>query len=53
MADSPIYPGTPRWVKVFGIVVLVLVVLIVVMMATGVGGKHGPGRHMPAAGQRP
>ncbi|OLE65306.1 MAG: hypothetical protein AUG03_05375 [Acidobacteria bacterium 13_1_20CM_2_68_14] len=46
-------PGTPRWVKVFGIVGLVLVLLVVVMMATGVGGKHGPGRHMPSAGQRP
>ncbi|HEX9705702.1 MAG TPA: hypothetical protein VGA20_10675 [Gemmatimonadales bacterium] len=55
MADSPAYPGTPRWVKVFGIVVLVLVLLVVVIMATGVGGRHGPGRHMPSAaeGQRP
>ena len=51
--DNGSPPGTPRWVKVFGIVVLVLVLLVVVMMATGVGGKHGPGRHMPAAGQRP
>ena len=50
MADSPIYPGTPRWVKVFGIVVLVLVLLVVVVMATGVGGRHGPGRHMPSGG---
>jgi len=53
MADLPAGPGTPRWVKVFGIVVLVLVLFVVVMMATGVGGKHGPGRHMPSAGQRP
>jgi hypothetical protein len=42
------YPGTPRWVKVFGIILLVLVLLVVVIMATGVGGGHGPGRHMPS-----
>lgn len=42
--------GTPRWVKVFGIVVLVLVLLFVVVQVTGVGGPHGPGRHaLPAA----
>jgi hypothetical protein len=39
------YPGTPRWVKVFGIVVLVLVLGVIRMMALGVGGEHGPGRH--------
>ena len=36
--------GTPRWVKVFGIIALVLVVLVVVMIVAGRGG-HGPGRH--------
>ncbi|MGH2819875.1 MAG: hypothetical protein ACRDJ5_04395 [Actinomycetota bacterium] len=36
--------GTPRWVKVFGIIALVLLVLIVVMLVTGRGG-HGPSRH--------
>ena len=34
--------GTPRWVKVFAIVGVVVVLLIVVMLLTG----HGPGRHM-------
>lgn len=34
--------GTPRWVKVFGIVGGVLVLLIIVMLFSG----HGPGRHM-------
>ena len=34
----------PRWVKVFGLVVLGLaVVFMVVQLATG--GEHGPGRH--------
>jgi hypothetical protein len=36
--------GTPRWVKLFGIVALVLIVLVVVMLVAGRGG-HGPGRH--------
>ncbi len=41
------YPGTPRWVKVSGIIALVLVLLVVVMLLFG-GGNHGPGRHMPS-----
>lgn len=61
MADRPSYPGTdddgsvgptadgppstPLWVKVFGIVGVVLVLLVVVMLLFG-GGNHGPGRHM-------
>ena len=46
MADLPRYPGTPRWVIVSGIIVLVLVVLVGIMLLTGAGGHHGPGRHM-------
>jgi hypothetical protein len=41
--------GTPRWVKVFGIVTLVLIVLFVVVALTGRGGGHGPRRHMPGS----
>lgn len=48
MADRSTYPGTPRWVKVSGIVAAVLALLIVVVMITGVGGPHGPARHMPS-----
>jgi len=60
MADPPAYPdtgddtgvgpdggsttGTPRWVKVFGIIAVVVVVLFVVLLVFGSGG-HGPGRH--------
>ena len=51
MADRPPYPGIPRWVKVSGIIVIVLVLLIVIIMFTGVGGKHGPGRHMGVGGE--
>jgi hypothetical protein len=53
MADEPPDPdsdgdskddtGTPRWVKVFGLVALVLVLLFIILMLTG----HSPGRHMP------
>ena len=55
MANRPPYPGTPRWVKVFGIIVIVAVLLVVAMMFIG-GGEHGPGRHTPsgdAGGQAP
>jgi hypothetical protein len=60
MADPPRYPesgddtglgpdrgsttGTPRWVKVFGLIAAVVVVLFVVLLLFGSGG-HGPGRH--------
>jgi hypothetical protein len=55
MANRPPYPGTPRWVKVFGIIVIVVVLLVVAMTFIG-GGEHGPGRHAPfggAGGQAP
>lgn len=44
MANRPPYPGPPRWVKVFGIGVIVMVLLIVAIMVIG-RGEHGPGRH--------
>lgn len=40
--DPP--PGTPRWVKVFGLFALVVLILFIVVLLVG-GGKHGPGRH--------
>lgn len=46
MAGRPPYPGAPRWVKVSGIVVIVLVLSVLFMLITGIGGSHGPGRHM-------
>jgi hypothetical protein len=46
--DRP--PSMPRWVKVFGIIALVLVLLLGIMLLTGVGGDHGPGRHRPSGG---
>jgi len=35
--------GAPRWVKVLGLIALVLVVGFIVLMLVGSG--HGPGRH--------
>lgn len=46
-------PRTPRWVKVSGIVVGVLILLVVIVMLTGLGGGHGPGRHMGAGSTLP
>ena len=49
MAEPPSYSDsmedtrTPRWVKVFGVVALILILLIVVLHLTGnsLGGFHG------------
>lgn len=52
MADPPPYPdtgdktGTPRWVKVFGIIIIVLVLLFGVLHLTG-NSLGGPGGHTP------
>lgn len=41
--DSGSPPSTPRWVKVFGIITLVLVLLFVILHLTGRGfGGHTP-----------
>jgi hypothetical protein len=39
--------STPRWVKMFGLIVIVLVLLICIMMLVG---GHGPGAHTPSGG---
>ena len=46
-ASSGGYPGMPRWVKLGGIVALILLVLVVVVMVLG-GSEHGPMRHIPS-----
>ena len=47
--DSP--GRTPRWVKVFGaIMVLVILLFAILMFTRGPGGQHGPGRHMQSGG---
>jgi hypothetical protein len=44
--------ATPRWVKVFAIIAIVLVLLLVIhFLARGGPGMHGvPGLHAPPAG---
>ena len=37
-------PGTPRWLKVFGVIAGLLFLFILYSIATG-GGGHGPSRH--------
>lgn len=52
MEQSPLDPGhgstsgTPRWVKVFGLIALALILLFVISLAAGV--RHGPGLHTPS-----
>lgn len=41
-------PPMPRWVKVFGIIAIILVLAVAIGFLTGQlgpGGEHGPGRH--------
>lgn len=47
---SPTDPATPhrtpRWVKVFAIVGVILVVLLILVLKGVFGEGHGPGRHL-------
>lgn len=38
--------GAPRWVRMFAIAAAALLVLVVIVLVTGLGGSHGPWRHM-------
>ena len=40
-SDAP--PETPRWVKAFAVLTLLVAALFVILMLAG--GHHGPGRH--------
>lgn len=44
--NSAAPPKMPLWVKVFGIVLIVLALLIGIVVISG--GEHGPGRHIPS-----
>jgi hypothetical protein len=43
--------GTPLWVKIAGVIALVVLVMLVVALLSG--GRHGPGRHAGDTGARP
>jgi hypothetical protein len=49
-ADVESTTGTPRWVKVFALIALVVVVLSVILVLTG---RHGPSRHSLVGGGDP
>lgn len=49
--DAP--PKVPRWLKISAIVVGILVLVFLVLQLTGVGGQHGPGRHLPGGDHPP
>lgn len=49
VTELPPYPGTPRWVKLSAMVVGAFIVLALALMVTGIGGRHGPGRHLPSS----
>jgi len=44
-------PPTPRWVKVFGIIALIILLLAVIIVVADIGGEHGPGLHNPSGAQ--
>jgi hypothetical protein len=48
MAESPSYPGAPRWVKILGIISLALAVVFVAVHLAG-GGFHHHGHLGPVA----
>lgn len=39
---------TPRWVKMLGVIIIVLILLLAVTLVTDIGGPHGPDRHTPS-----
>lgn len=45
-ADIDDYPGAPRWVKVFGIIALMLLLFVILRLTGVVADDHGPGRHI-------
>jgi hypothetical protein len=54
-SDVAVLPGAPRWVRLFGIVGLVLVALFVVLHLTGnsLGGHPQPDHEVLTGNQRP
>lgn len=52
-SDNQAPPRMPRWVKVPAIVLGILVLIFVILQLTGVGGDHGPGRHLPGGDSSP
>ena len=49
--DGGARTGMPPWVKISLIVVGVLIAVFIVLQIAGVGGQHGPRRHMSPGGR--
>jgi hypothetical protein len=52
-SDGEPTTGMPRWVKVSGIVALVVLALFLILLLTGGPVRHGPGRHTGGLGGTP
>lgn len=52
-SESGREPTTPNWVKIQGIILLVLVLLVLAMLVPALfgveGGGHGPAAHTPGS----
>ncbi|PMC36333.1 hypothetical protein CJ195_16145 [Bacillus sp. UMB0899] len=46
MSKQECPPSTPRWVKFFLIIAFVIVIVFVILKILGIGGEHGPSRHL-------
>lgn len=48
-------PPTPRWVKVFGLIFLLITLVFLVLLVTRgpMGTNHGPGRHLSSFTNEP
>jgi hypothetical protein len=46
MSDPPQYPGAPRWVKIVGVIAIVVVTALAVVVL--LKGGHGPHQHFGA-----
>jgi hypothetical protein len=53
MSELPPHPGAPRWVKVFGILALLLLLIVVVLHLTGRGFRDLHGSSSTTTEHRP
>ena len=45
VSDSESPPSVPRWVKILGVVTVIVILLAIAAMIL-IRGNHGPGRHL-------
>ncbi|MEC5425334.1 hypothetical protein QGM71_17775 [Virgibacillus sp. C22-A2] len=48
LPDHESTTSTPRWVKLSGIIIIIVIMIAIFIMVIS-GGNHGPGRHMPSS----